>query len=459
MAKKEEKITFKSILNKLVEKSLNSLISIVAQESEHITKWLRDLSGLGKKIRRLLTTLILFTAGLGILGIGTAIYISELSPKLSSGQSHILVGLFVILIAAIYSKSTEWSIIKNTNLSANIKLLFFIMTLVIFYLMLKPLLNVFLASILFAYIFYPVYKIVRKNLKYENISILVTIILIIVIFLLPFIFVASQIPKQATGAYNYVKVNIIDKDYFNLECNEDDSLKCKATNFITGSGYFNFNKIVEFLFNQITTIAKNIAVSIPKIIIGVALALFISFFLFKDGKNILKNFVNIIPLNKKYSSKLIDKFGKVAYSVVFAHIIVAIAQGALGTIGFYIFGIESAIFWGVVMSIFALLPLIGPAIIWLPSSLFLLVNGILLNSFGDIGKGIGLFLYGLFIISMSDNILRIKLVGGKGDVHPLTVLVGLIGGINLFGLIGIFVGPIILSLLITFLKDFSKNYA
>jgi predicted PurR-regulated permease PerM len=74
------------------------------------------------------------------------------------------------------------------------------------------------------------------------------------------------------------------------------------------------------------------------------------------------------------------------------------------------------------------------------------------------GMGIGLLLYGIFIISMSDNLLRIKLVGGKGDVHPLTVLIGLIGGINLFGLIGIFIGPIALSLLITFLKDFSGSY-
>ena len=188
-----------------------------------------------------------------------------------------------------------------------------------------------------------------------------------------------------------------------------------------------------------------------------AIALFISFFLFKDGKELIQNSVKMMPISKKYSSKLIDKFGKIANSVVFAHIIVAIVQGTLGAIGFYIFGVESAIFWGVVMVIFALLPLIGPAIIWGPASLFLIFNGVIINSYFDIGKGIGLILYGIFIMSISDNLLRVKIIGGQADVHPLTVLIGIIGGLSLFGLIGIFVGPIILSLLITFFKDLSKG--
>jgi len=275
---------------------------------------------------------------------------------------------------------------------------------------------------------------------------------------MPFIFVASQIPKQTAGIYNYAKENIVDKDFFDLKCENVESTKCNVVNFVTGSGYFNFDKIINGLFTKITELATLIVVRIPNIIVGVALALFISFFLFKDGKKLMNSVVGMIPLNKQYSNKLIEKFGMVTYSVVYAHIIVAIVQGALGAIGFYIFGIESAIFWGVIMAIFALLPLIGPAIIWIPASLFLLINGIISNSYFGMGMGIGLFLYGIFIISISDNLLRVKLIGGRSDVHPLTVLIGIIGGINLFGLVGIFIGPIALSLLITFFKDFSGEY-
>ena len=107
MAKKEEKITFKSILNKVMEKSMNSLISVAAEEAEHIVNWIRNLSGLGKKIRNLLTTVILFSAGLGVLGIGIALYIKEQFPNITDGVSHILVGITIISIAALHSKFSE----------------------------------------------------------------------------------------------------------------------------------------------------------------------------------------------------------------------------------------------------------------------------------------------------------------------------------------------------------------
>jgi len=104
---KEEKITFKTLLNKLMENSMQSLITVAAQESVHLVKWIKDISGIGKKIRKLLTTIILFSAGLGVLGIGIALYANELFPNFSKGTSHILVGLVIISIAALYTKFKE----------------------------------------------------------------------------------------------------------------------------------------------------------------------------------------------------------------------------------------------------------------------------------------------------------------------------------------------------------------
>jgi len=104
MPKKEEKINFRSLLNKLMEKSLQPLISVIIEEAEHLINWIKNLSGIGKRVRNLLTTVILFSAGLGVLGIGIALYINELYPHISNGLSHILVGLVIILIAALHSK-------------------------------------------------------------------------------------------------------------------------------------------------------------------------------------------------------------------------------------------------------------------------------------------------------------------------------------------------------------------
>lgn len=340
----------------------------------------------------------------------------------------------------------------------NMQILFFILALLLFYFLLKPLLNIFLASIILTYVFYPLFKWVRERLKYESISILATLAIIIILFLMPFAFVASQVPKQVSNIYNYAKENIIGKGIISFDCEENKATRCKIINFVTGSGLFNFDEITNSLFKKISQIATYIVVRVPNTIAAVVISFFISFFLFKDGKNLLRNVVDVLPMSKKKSNNLIERFGKVTYSVVYAHIIVAIMQGVLGAIGFYIFGIPSAIFWGVIMSIFALIPMVGPALIWLPTSLFLILNGIITNSYWGIGMGIGLMLYGVLIISIADNIIRIKIIGSSHEVHPLTVLIGIIGGINLFGLTGIFIGPIILSLLLTFFKDYSGKF-
>ncbi|MAH32886.1 hypothetical protein CL615_00685 [archaeon] len=336
---------------------------------------------------------------------------------------------------------------------------FFILAITFFYLLLKPLLNVFLASIILAYVFYPLFGKIKNYLKYENISILITLILIIIIFLMPFVFIASQIPKQTASIYTYFQDNIAGKGLFSFNCKNSDSYSCNIFNFANEQGVLNFNKIIDSAFSKMTQAATYIVISIPNIIVSIALALFISFFLFKDGKRMINAAIRLMPLDKKHSNSLVEKFGKVTHSVVFAHIIVAIVQGSLGAIGFYIFGISSPIFWGVIMAIFALIPLIGTAIVWVPASIFLLINGIIANSYLLMGKAIGLFLFGIFIISTIDNILRVKIIGGSADVHPLTVLIGIIGGISLFGLTGIFIGPIALSLLITFFNDFRGEYA
>jgi predicted PurR-regulated permease PerM len=345
--------------------------------------------------------------------------------------------------------------IKNTNLPVSMQIVLFILALFLFYLLLEPLLNVFLASIILTYVFYPVYKIIKKTLKLESVSVILTLILAVLLFLVPFVFIASQVPSQSSKIYEYTKNNFDFSD-INPQCIGSATTLCKIMNF--ASEKFELDKVIGLVFDKITSIATYIVVRIPNIIVGIFLALFISFFLFKDGKTLLNRIIDLLPLNKKSTDRLVNNFGSVTHSVVYAHIIVAIAQGILGAIGFYVFGLESAIFWGIVMSVFALLPIIGPAIIWLPTSLFMIINGITGDSYADIGKGIGLLLYGIIIISTSDNLLRIKIIGDQGGIHPLTVLLGIIGGISLFGMIGIFVGPIALSLLITYFKDFKENY-
>ncbi len=99
----------------------------------------------------------------------------------------------------------------------------------------------------------------------------------------------------------------------------------------------------------------------------------------------------------------------------------------------------------------------GTAIIWVPVSFFLVLNGYFTNDYITLSKGIGLFVYGVLILTTIDNILRLKIIQAKADVHPLIVIAGVIGRVNLFGVMGLFLGPILLPLLITYFETFRER--
>jgi|TARA_Y100000031_G_C8180015_1_gene365972 ABC-type transporter Mla subunit MlaD len=107
MAKKEAKVSIKSLINQFMQRSLQSLVSVVAQNADHLVEWVRNLPSLKEKIKRLLTAIILLSAGLAVFGIGISMYIASLFPELEDGLSYILIGLLLIIVAIVYIKLKE----------------------------------------------------------------------------------------------------------------------------------------------------------------------------------------------------------------------------------------------------------------------------------------------------------------------------------------------------------------
>lgn len=346
---------------------------------------------------------------------------------------------------------------RDTHLSDNVQLILFAAALVIFFMLLRPLLIIFISSILLTYLFHPVYRGIKKILRLQWLSVLLTLILIIVVFLLPIAFIASQLPGQVSYIYDYAKSNLIGQGYFDFSCNENGSFLCSIIGAVANFEYLEIDAAIKNVLEGTVQVAGGIVRGIPGFVVSIAFALFISFFLFRDGEKIAAKVVQMLPLHKDSSEKLVRQFGKVTHSVVFAHLIVALVQGTIGGLAFFLLGIPSPLFWGVVMSTFGLLPVIGSAIVWVPASIFLIASGIITGSYLLVGKGIVIILIGIFAISTIDNILRVKIVGSS-EVHPLSVFIGLIGGVSLFGLMGIFIGPILFSLIVSYLGDFSKRY-
>jgi len=350
----------------------------------------------------------------------------------------------------------------NNQYEKIVPFIIFLLALFLFFKIIEPMITIFLSSVLITYMFYPLYKKVRKRISNQFLSIILTILVIVIVLLLPFSYVVSEVTQQSFEFYNSLSSNIAKGALFGIGCTSADSKICSLINNIEkfsaqSLSKIGFDKQLQRLLPRLREILTNYLIEIPLAILNGGFILFISYFLFEEGEKIIQKIVGWLPIRKKTITKLMDQFEKVTYAVVFGQLFVALAQGFVAAIGFYIFGVPLPIFWGVITAFFALIPAVGTAITWVPASLYLVLIGYLTQDNITIAKGVGLFVYGVLIISTIDNILRVKIIQAKADMHPLIVIAGVIGGVNLFGVVGLFLGPILLSLLITYFETFRED--
>jgi len=358
--------------------------------------------------------------------------------------------------------SEEESILDN-QYEKIVPFVLFLLALFLFFKLVEPVITIFLSSILLTYMFYPLYKRVRKRIGHQSISIILTILVIVIVLLIPLSYVVSEITLQSFEFYNSFSGNIAKGALFGFGCTSADSKICSILNNIEkfsseSLSKIGFDKQLQKLLPRMEDTLTNYLIGIPLAILDGGLILFISYFLFKDWEKIRQQTVKLLPIRKKTVQKLMDQFEKITYAVVFAELFVALAQGVTAVIGFYVFGVPLPLFLGVLTAFFALIPAVGTAIIWVPISLYLVLIGYLTQDHILMTKGVGLFVYGTLVISTIDNILRVKIIQAKAEVHPLIVITGVIGGVNLFGVVGLFLGPILLPLLITYFETFKERF-
>jgi predicted PurR-regulated permease PerM len=167
--------------------------------------------------------------------------------------------------------------------------------------------------------------------------------------------------------------------------------------------------------------------------------LYLLFFLLRDGDSLLKRVKSAVPLRAEQKSLLLGRMSVVVRATVKGGVIVALVQGMLGGLAFWVLGIPAALLWAVVMAFLSLLPSVGAAIVWGPVALYLLATG-------NIWQGLVLSGYGVLVIGLADNLLRPFLVGKSAKLPDYIILLSTFGGIGMFGLNGFILGPLIAAI-------------
>jgi predicted PurR-regulated permease PerM len=339
----------------------------------------------------------------------------------------------------------------------------FVLVLFLLFNLIRPAITIILSSILLAYISFPFYQKIRKKISNKSVSIILSLLIILIIILIPFSFLAIGIGQQGYYFYNSLSNTVAKGALLGFSCDGENSKVCLLLNqaekfSVEHLSKWGIDKQLQIYLPVIEEKIKKFILTIPLIIAQIFLTLVITFFILKDYKNILKKIGDILPIRTNTKQRIINEFKNITHTVVYAQLFVALVQGIVGALGFYIFGVPFPILLGVLIAFFALIPFVGTAFIWVPASLYLMLSGYFSHDYWVLGKGIGLFLYGMLIISTIDNILLAKIVKAKSNVSPIIVIIGVIGGASMFGVVGIFIGPILLPLLLTYFETFKDRF-
>jgi len=333
-------------------------------------------------------------------------------------------------------------------------LLFLLMVSVGFLLLLKPFFGPIFWACAIAVIFYPVQQYLLSRFKGKtNTCALLTLLACVVIVVLPVTFLISSVIAEGTNFYNKIESGEFNPaQYIEQVRTALPALRQMLDRF--GIDIIKIKENALAVAMSSGKLAAQHALSIGqntfKLLLNICLMLYLTFFLLRDGEYLLELLIRALPLGDARERMLFAKFGEVTRATIKGNVVIAIVQGSLGGMIFWVLGIPGALLWGVIMAVLSLIPAVGPAIVWAPVGLYLF-------AVGENVKAIILIAFGMGVIGLIDNILRPILVGRDTKLPDYIVLLSTLGGLGLFGINGFVIGPLVAALFIAFWGIFIRE--
>jgi len=299
-----------------------------------------------------------------------------------------------------------------------------------------------------AYLLNPVYLSILKLTRGRSISAFIVIFIIFILILVPVVFIFFALQKQVQYLFSDQGIAATKKTMLNV-----DNFIYDRFGFHMAERYFNemFTTTVSMMQDAIAKFGPRMISSITSFLLSVFIAIFIMYYLLKRSTVVISSFKDYFPISYKNCDILLDKLGRETKTLILGQLLIAVIQGVLGAIGFLIVGLPQVVLWGVVMIIVSFIPFLGAPLVWIPACFILLGRE-------NYAGSITLLLWGLLIIGTSDNIIRPKLTSSLGAIHPVTVLLGVFIGIKEWGIIGLVIGPLFITVLINLIKMFREEY-
>jgi len=313
--------------------------------------------------------------------------------------------------------------------------------------LLAPFFGAILWGLVAAIVFAPLYQRLLARLRGRpNTAATLTLLIILALVIVPAILLTIAVVGEASSLYAQIKLGEIDfAEVFN---HLRGALPKWAREVLAGSGATDFAAARKMVasgvaagLDNVASQALNFGQGALRLLGSLGVMLYLVYFLLRDGETMGERIKAAVPLRPRLRDELVRHFIVVVRATMKGTVVVAILQGVLGGLIFWALGIQAPLIWGLLMGFFSLVPAVGTGLIWAPVAIYLLVTGSYI-------EGAILVFCGLFVIGMIDNLLRPILVGRDTRMPDFVVLIATLAGIQLFGLNGFIVGPVIAALFI-----------
>jgi predicted PurR-regulated permease PerM len=315
------------------------------------------------------------------------------------------------------------------------------------------LMAIFLAGI-FSALARPIYHWFDKLLNgRRSLAAVLTLLLIVIVVLLPLALLTGVVTTQA------IKVSQSITPWVKSQISQPGAF----SEFLAGIPYYekiapHSELILRKVGEMVGSISQFLINNLSSATMGAVNFLFMLFvwlytmyFFLMDGEKLLEKILYYLPLQDHDEQQMLEKFTSVTRATLKGTAVIGILQGGLAGMAFWVVGIPSATFWAVIMVVLSIIPSVGTAVVWLPAA-------VILGFGGAIGKAVGLFVFCAVVVGSVDNLLRPILVGKDTQMHELMIFFGTMGGIFMFGMVGVIIGPIIAALFVTIWEIYGQAF-
>ncbi len=325
---------------------------------------------------------------------------------------------------------------------------------------LSPFLAPLLAALMISLIFYPLNTRLRNIIHNTNITAAIATVTVLLTIILPVILLLWVLIMEARDLVPVIQAWVIKLEtggFKNLGNSVPEPLQQLWTKVLPYVERWNVDLqsmltgAISDLGNSITTFGAATLRQLFKFILNMVVLVLVLFFFFRDGDRIIQRIIELVPMEKANKQLIVTRLDRTLVAIVRGAFATASVQGLLAGIGLAVAGVPFSLLLGFLSALLSLVPFVGASLIWAPASVYLLLND-------HTVAGIGLIMWGLFIVGLVDNFLRPWVVGQHAQLPVLLLLVGILGGLQVYGLIGVLISPLVVATVLVFAQIYHDQY-